>query len=45
MYVYVCGGEQEVERTVDDPQQMEAVLNKLQTLQDAAISKGEFLLP
>ena len=22
MYVYVCGGEQEVERTVDDPQQV-----------------------
>ena len=36
--------EREVERTVDDPQQMESVLNKLQSLQDTAISKGAYSL-
>lgn len=40
----IASCEQEVERTVDDPQQMEVVLNRLQKLQDSAISKGVYAL-
>eukprot|EP01038_Epipyxis_sp_PR26KG_P004184 gene4184-5955_t len=36
--------EEEVGRTTDDPEKMELVLNKLQSLQEEAISKGAYSL-
>lgn len=36
--------EDEVGRTTDDPVTMEAVLNRLQVLQDKAISQGVYAL-